>query len=68
MWVNVLHFDEAIFPYSHPALFSMPLTFFAIFVFSTLDNSEQAKKDKAGFPAQDFRAQSGIGASEAVAH
>ena len=68
VWVNVLHFDEAIFPYSHPALFSMPLTFFAIFVFSTLDNSEQAKKDKAGFPAQDFRAQSGIGASEAVAH
>lgn len=68
VWVNVLHFEKAIFPYSHPALFSMPLTFFAIFLFSTLDNSEQAKKDKAGFPAQDFRAQSGIGASEAVAH
>lgn len=68
VWVNVLGFENAIFPYNHPAIFSMPLTFVAIWAISKMDLSKRAKIDKAGFAAQDFRAQSGIGASEAVAH
>lgn len=68
VWVKVLGFESAIFPYDHPAIFSMPLTFVAIWVISKSDSSLRAKKDKEGFAAQDFRAQTGIGASEAVAH
>lgn len=68
VWVKVFHFPEAIFPYEHPAIFTMPLTFLLIFIISKLDNSERAKIDRAGFKAQDFRAQTGIGASEAIAH
>lgn len=68
VWVKVLGFESAIFPYDHPAIFSMPLTFVAIWVISKSDSGARAKKDKEGFNAQDFRAQTGIGASEAVAH
>ncbi|MFC3867721.1 cation acetate symporter [Helicobacter equorum] len=68
VWVQVFKFPEAIFPYEHPAIFTMPLTFLLIFIISKLDNSERAKIDRLGFKAQDFRAQTGIGASEAVAH
>lgn len=68
IWVKSFGFEAAIFPYDHPAIFSMPLTFLAIFVISKLDSSNRAKLDRQGFEAQDFRAQSGIGASEAVAH
>ncbi|WP_395148658.1 cation acetate symporter [uncultured Helicobacter sp.] len=68
VWVKVFHFPEAIFPYEHPAIFTIPLTFLLIFIISKLDNSERAKIDRAGFKAQDFRAQTGIGASEAIAH
>lgn len=68
IWVKSFGFEVAIFPYDHPAIFTMPLTFIAIFIISKLDNSKRAAIDKSGFVAQDFRAQSGIGASEAVAH
>lgn len=46
----------------------MPLSFILIYIISKLDNSKRAKKDKEGFEAQDFRAQSGVGVSEAVVH
>ena len=68
IWVNVLGFENAIFPYNYPAIFSMPITFVAIYIISKLDNSQRAKMDRTGFEAQDFRAQTGIGASGAVAH
>lgn len=68
VWVKVLGFESAIFPYDHPAIFSMPLTFVAIWVISKSDSSQRSKTDKEGFAAQDFRAQTGIGASEAVVH
>lgn len=68
VWVQVLHFEKAIFPYDHPAIFTMPISFLAIYVISKLDTSKRAQIDKQGFAAQDFRAQSGIGISSAVAH
>lgn len=68
IWIKSFGFKEAIFPYDHPAIFTMPLTFILIYVISKLDNSNRAKIDKAGFEAQNFRAQSGIGIDKAIAH
>ena len=68
IWVKSFGFEVAIFPYDHPAIFTMPLTFIAIFIISKLDGSKRAEIDRSGFESQDFRAQSGIGISEAVAH
>lgn len=68
IWVKSFGFSEAIFPYDHPALFSMPLSFLLIYLISKFDRSKRAKKDREGFEAQDFRAQSGVGISEVVAH
>lgn len=68
IWVDILGFKSAIFPYSYPAIFSMPITFIAIYIISKFDNSKRAKIDRSGFDAQDFRAQTGIGASQAISH
>ncbi|WP_370455520.1 cation acetate symporter [uncultured Helicobacter sp.] len=68
IWVKSFGFESAIFPYDHPAIFTMPLTFVAIYLISMLDNSKRAKIDRAGFNAQNFIAESGVGISEAVAH
>lgn len=61
-------FEKAIFPYNHQAIFSMPVTFFLIWLFSITDNSKRAKIDRESFAAQDFRANSGISASQASNH
>lgn len=68
VWVNLFHFDAPIFPYEYPALFSMPLSFLAIWFFSITDNSERAEIDRAGFAAQYVRSQTGIGASTQVSN
>lgn len=68
IWVKSFGFEEAIFPYDHPAIFSMPVTFFLIWLFSITDNSNRAKIDRESFAAQNFRANSGIGASKASIH
>lgn len=68
VWVKSFGFDEAIFPYDHPAIFSMPLTFFLIWIISKFDNSDRAKIDKEGFGPQNFRALSGVGACKATSH
>lgn len=68
IWVTSFGFEKALFPYNHPAIFSMPLAFILIWFFSITDKSKRAQIDKEGFDAQDFRAQSGIGASSALEH
>ena len=68
IWVQSFGFEKAIFPYNHPAIFSMPVTFFLIWLFSITDNSKRAKIDRESFAAQDFRANSGISASQASNH
>ncbi|CAM5352509.1 cation acetate symporter [Thauera mechernichensis] len=68
VWVNVLHFESAIFPYTQPALFSMPIAFFMTWLFSTLDKSQEAKDEKEAFEDQYVRAQTGVGAATAAAH
>jgi cation/acetate symporter len=64
VWELVLGHPKgsAPFPYTNPALFSMTLAFIGIYVFSKLDTSARAAKDKAGFDAQFVRAETGIGA------
>ncbi|MFU2487995.1 cation acetate symporter [Thauera sp. WH-1] len=68
VWVDVLHFESAIFPYTQPALFSMPIAFFMTWLFSTLDRSQAAKDEKEAFEDQYVRAQTGVGAATASAH
>ena len=59
---------SAWFPYTSPALFSMTIGFVGIWLFSIMDNSERAKKDRAGFLAQQVRSETGIGADGASGH
>jgi cation/acetate symporter len=59
---------SALFPYTSPALFSMTIGFFGIWLFSMLDRGAQAKADRAGFLAQQVRSETGLGASGASGH
>ncbi len=68
VWVSVLGNAQAIYPYDHPALFSMPLAFLVIVLVSKLDRSAQAARERAAFDDQFVRAQTGLGAATAVAH
>jgi len=68
IWVDILGNAAAIFPYKSPALFSMAAGFIGIWLFSVTDKSRRAAQDRAGFPAQEMRSETGIGASSASAH
>ncbi len=59
---------SALFPYTSPALFSMTIGFVGIWLFSILDNSEQAKKERALFADQETRSETGVGAAGASGH
>jgi cation/acetate symporter len=59
---------SAWFQYSSPALFSMTIGFVGIWLFSVLDKSEQAKKERAAFAAQQVRSETGYGAAAASDH
>ncbi|HRQ81776.1 MAG TPA: cation acetate symporter [Azospirillaceae bacterium] len=68
VWVAVIGYDKPIFPYEHPALFSMTLAFLVTIVVSKLDASAQAKREIAAYDDQYVRSQTGIGAAAASAH
>ena len=59
---------SAWFPYTSPALFSMAIAFAGIWFFSITDRSAQAAKERGAFKAQQVRAETGLGASNASAH
>ena len=59
---------SAWFPYTSPALFSMTIGFVGIWLFSITDNSAQAKKERALFPDQETRSETGVGAATASGH
>ena len=59
---------SAWFPYTSPALFSMTIAFVGIWLFSVLDRSANAAKERAAFPAQQVRSETGLGASGASGH
>jgi cation/acetate symporter len=70
VWEATLGYPKgsAWFQYSSPALFSMTIGFVGVWLFSILDNSEQAKKERAAFAAQQVRSETGYGASGASGH
>jgi cation/acetate symporter len=59
---------SAWFPYSSPALFSMTIGFVGVWLFSMLDRSPQAAKERAAYKAQQVRSETGLGASGASGH
>ena len=59
---------SALFPYSSPALFSMTIGFVGIWLFSILDRSPQAARERAAFKAQQVRSETGFGAAGASGH
>ena len=70
VWEAVLKNPKgsAWFPYSSPALFSMTAAFLVIYLVSKMDNSEQAKRERALYPAQKVRSETGVGAATASGH
>ena len=70
VWEAVLGHDKgtAWFPYSSPALFSITIGFVGVWLFSVLDRSPQAAKERAAYKAQQVRSETGLGASGASGH
>ena len=68
VWVEILKNEKAIFPYAHPAIFTVTVAFVSIWFFSKLDNSPRAKRERELFRGQNVRANTGIGAAGAVSH
>jgi cation/acetate symporter len=64
VWGELFNGDssKAIFSYKYPALFSVPVAFVAIWFFSIIDNSQDAKKEREAYKDQYTRSQTGIGA------
>ena len=68
VWVKVIGNPTAIFPYDHPALFSMSAAFIVTWLVSVTDKSARAEKEKEAFGDQYVRAQTGLGAAAASSH
>lgn len=60
VWVAVFGFKSALFPYENPALFSMPLAFLCIWLFSVTDRSARAARERRAFDAQFVQSEIGI--------
>ncbi|MGP1629090.1 MAG: cation acetate symporter [Giesbergeria sp.] len=70
VWEATLGYPKgsAWFPYTSPALFSMTIGFVGIWLFSITDKSANAARERAAFPAQQVRSETGLGASGASGH
>jgi cation/acetate symporter len=70
VWEATLGYAKgsAPFPYTSPALFSMTIGFVGIWLFSITDRSANAARERAEFPAQQVRSETGYGASGASGH
>lgn len=68
IWVSVLGHAAAVFPYSSPAIFSMPLALITIWLVSVTDRSKRGMIDRQLYAAQRVRAETGIGAAGASEH
>ena len=66
VWVDVFGFAEAIFPYTQPALFSMPIAFGLAYFFSMKDQSVAAAAEREAFADQYVRGQTGYGVAAAT--
>ena len=68
IWVSVFNYESAIFPYSNPALFSIPTAFISAVLISLADRSIQARRDQVGFKRQYARSVTGLGIAGATEH
>ncbi len=68
IWVDILGNAEPVFPYKHPALFSVTAAFIFIIIVSKLDKSASAQQEASDFEDQYVRSQTGLGAEGAVSH
>ncbi|WP_419729815.1 cation acetate symporter [Lichenicola sp.] len=68
IWVKVLGFPHAIFPYDSPALFSMPLAFLCCWLGSTIGRTRETPAEASAFDEQLVRSHTGIGATGARSH
>ncbi len=68
VWVDVLHHAHAPVFLDNPALVSVPLAFVGIVVGSLADRGERARRERDAFAQQEFYAQTGVLAGEAVQH
>ncbi|MDN7901165.1 cation acetate symporter [Burkholderia cepacia] len=68
VWVDVLHHAHAPVFLDNPALVSVPLAFVGIVVGSLADRGERARRERDAFAQQEFYAQTGLLAGEAVQH
>ncbi|NKD55307.1 MULTISPECIES: cation acetate symporter [unclassified Haematospirillum] len=68
VWKTVLGHPAAIFPYSNPAIISMPLAFLVAWIMSKMDSSATAAAEMVAFEDQYVRSQTGLGAEGASKH
>ena len=70
IWEAVFNFPKgsAWFPYTSPAIFSMPAAFIVCWLVSISDKSKSAMLERAAYEAQFVRQETGIGAEGAAAH
>ena len=68
IWVDIIGNTEPLFPYKHPALFSMSAAFISIFLISKYDKSASAREEVIAFEDQYVRSQTGLGAEGATSH
>ncbi|MGO4576465.1 cation acetate symporter [Cupriavidus sp. 2TAF22] len=68
VWVKVLGYKTAIFPYDYPAIISTNVAFLVTWLGSVTDRSARGRQERKDYEGQFVRAQTGIGASRAVSH
>ena len=59
VWVDVIGFEQALFPYDYPALFTMPVALAAIWFFSITDKSQRGVQDREAFDALVIQSETG---------
>lgn len=68
VWVEVLGNKEAPVPLVYPTVYSMPMGFILIWLFSIMDKSKSAQGERDRFDEQYVRSETGIGIEEASQH
>lgn len=59
VWVDVLGNSQAIYPYAHPTLFSLPATLIVAIIISNLDQSERGWRERGAFQDQEIKSEFG---------
>lgn len=60
VWVNALGFEEPIFPYPYPTIFTMPACLICAWYFSITDKGKQVAEEQEKFELQQIKSQFGV--------